>query len=403
MDSNLAKCFICDASCVAKCTNQGLYIAQTLTMPLISVLTKCLRTFVEVENEYFCCECVGKIAEYDKLAKLSLEIEAHLYRQYQNKPFRSSFLDDEYIGDQNEIRDKISDFFNFKQNVKGTNSCAKTTTVVDEIDLTTSPSEAAADDDEHETEQESNETVDVVANEALEFINQIEQNEEINQSDSSDNEYEELSENSEMNMKKNGNDGQSEGATEKNVQSPNQQTNTVKKCRTKRGRKRKIETKNNNNNSNNSNNNIQSSDPMRFACHVCGKTYKSKGALGTHMVKHSDNNPHGNAPQFPILNLIIIVQFIPQSACTICKKVFTQRLGLLRHIPIHTGEQQHQVNITRTQSDNFDFNSVIYSSVTSAVSASFTQHRTTCTRKCILMNVPKSVTFAMLNFVRVHT
>lgn len=293
MDSNLAKCFICDMSCDAKCTNQGLYIAQTLTMPLISVLTKCLRTFVEVENEYFCRECVRKIAEYDKLAKLSLGIEADLYRQYQNKPFRSGFLDDEFIGDQNEIRDKISDFFNFKPNIKIRNNSTKTTTVIDEIDLTTSPSDLAADD-EQQQEQESSESVDVVADEDVNFIKQIEQNElseRIDQSEDSDqSEYEdeeEFSENSELKSKDDENDGQSYEAAEENAQSASEeQPNIVKKRKTKRGRKRKQ--------TNNNNNSIQSGDPTPISCEICGRTYKSKGALGTHMVKHSANNPHGN-------------------------------------------------------------------------------------------------------------
>lgn len=297
MDSNLAKCFICDTNCDAKCTNQGLYIAQTLTMPLISVLTKCLRTFVEVENEYFCCECVRKIAEYDKLAKLSLNIEADLYRQYQNKPFRSSFLDDEFIVDQNEIREKISDFFDFKSTSRIRNNSTKATTVIDEIDLTTSPSDAAADD-EQQSEHELNETVDAVADEALNFIKQIEQNEQneqIVQSDQSEYEDEEFSENSELKSKNDENDGQSYDAAEENVQSADdEQTNIVKKRKSKRGRKRKQTNTNNNTNNNNNNNNIQSGDPTRVSCNVCGRTYKSKGALGTHMVKHSDNNPHGN-------------------------------------------------------------------------------------------------------------
>lgn len=320
MDSNLAKCFICDMSCDAKCTNQGLFIAQTLTMPLISVLTKCLRTFVEVENEYFCRECVGKIAEYDKLAKLSLDIEADLYRQYQNKPFRSGFLDDEFIVDQNEIRDKISDFFNFKPNLKIRNNSTKTTTVIDEIDLTTSPSDVASDDEqepepEPEPEQELNEPTDAVVDEDLNFIKQIEQNEQNEQSDQSEesdqSEYEdeEFSENSELKSKDDENDSQSYEATEENVQSTNdKQTNIVKKRKIKRGRKRKqanISNSNVSSNNNNNNNNIHSGDPTRISCDVCGRTYKSKGALGTHMVKHSDNNPHGNIRICPAFDILI--------------------------------------------------------------------------------------------------
>lgn len=300
MDSNLAKCFICDKDCDSKCTNQGLYIAQTLTMPLISVLTKCLRTFVEVENEYFCCDCVGKIAEYDKLAKLSLNIETDLYRQYQNKPFRSNFLDDEFIVDQNEIRDKISDFFDFKPNLRIRNNNTETGRVIDEIDLTTSPSDVA-DDEPDEEEQGLIETDNVVVDEALNYISRIEQTEQLNQSDpseQSENEEEEeeevFSDSSEIKLKDDDGDdvedSQRYNVAEKNVQSArNEQINVVKKRKTKRGRKRK---------QTNNNNNTQSGNLMSFSCNVCGRTYKSKGALGTHMVKHSDQNPHGNSRLF---------------------------------------------------------------------------------------------------------
>lgn len=177
MDSNLAKCFICDVVCVAKCTNQGSYIAQSLTMPLISVLTKCLRTFVEVENEYFCCDCVRKIKEYDNLAKLSLQIEADLYRQFQSKPFRTGFLDDEFIVDQNEIRD----FFNFKPNLSSANDNTQINKRVDEIDLTASPIDSIEKSNEStdimivkDLAKASTEDVQSVENNAVE-IEQLEQ------------------------------------------------------------------------------------------------------------------------------------------------------------------------------------------------------------------------------------
>lgn len=344
MDINLAKCFICDMDCDSKCTNQGLYIAQTLTMPLISVLTKCLRTFVEVENEYFCCECVRKIVEYDNLAKLSLEIETDLYRQYQNKPFRSNFLDDEFIVDQNEIRDKISDFFDFKPNLKFKNVTAKTTTVVDEIDLTIGPNDID-DDEPEEEEEELNEAVDIgdiqnieampVVFEQIEQIDQSEPNERDNED-----EDEVCSENSELKSKDDDDDADSWDAAVENIQSANeQQTNSAKKRKIKKVRKRRRRNINNNN--------TLSGDPARVSCDICGRTYQSKGALGTHMVKHSDQNPHGNIRQTLNLTLefMILLNFF-QTECVICKKVFTQRLGLLRHIPIHSGEQQYQVEST---------------------------------------------------------
>lgn len=314
METNLAKCFICNIDCDAKCTNQGLYIAQTLTMPLISVLTKCLRTFVEVESEYFCCECVRKIVDYDNLAKLSLDIETDLYRQYQNKPFRSNFLDDEFIVDQNEIRDKMNDFFDFKQSLKLRNiNNTKTTStgVVDEIDLTISTNDLDEDEDEDDDEEELNETDDIVA---VEDLNRVLQNIEaipvvIDQSESNvhvnEDEEEEFSD-----------------AIEENVQSADdQQINSTKKRKIKKVRKRK---RNNNNN-----NNTQST---RVSCDICGRTYLSKGALGTHMVKHSDQNPHGNTIRISLdftiysnlnFKFMVLLNFSSNRMCHLQKSLYT--------------------------------------------------------------------------------
>lgn len=293
MDSNLAKCFICDVVCVAKCTNQGSYIAQSLTMPLISVLTKCLRTFVEVENEYFCCDCVRKIKEYDNLAKLSLQIEADLYRQFQSKPFRTGFLDDEFIVDQSEIRD----FFNFKQNLSSANDNTQINKRVDEIDLTASPIDSIEKSNEStdimivkDLARASTENVQSVENDAVE-IEQLEQLE----LDSDEREIDDDVFPDNFDTKSNDDDDyfddvkshSSNAAAEQNVPpTRNKQTNIVKKRK-----KRKVRKANNNNNNDNS----QSGNSL-WSCDICGRSYKSKGALGTHMVKHSDQNPHGNVP-----------------------------------------------------------------------------------------------------------
>lgn len=97
MDTNLVKCFICDVECAVQENRLGLNIARTLTMPMTSVLAKCLRTIVESENEYFCGQCVKKIEDYDQLIQLSLQIETELYELYQKKPLESCYLLDAEI------------------------------------------------------------------------------------------------------------------------------------------------------------------------------------------------------------------------------------------------------------------------------------------------------------------
>lgn len=82
-------------------------------------------------------------------------------------------------------------------------------------------------------------------------------------------------------------------------------------------------------------------------CDICGRSYMSKGALSVHIIKHLKQSPHGNLieSEFDRKKLIkfeiIIFSYIE---CSICKKTFTQRIGLTRHMPIHTGEKKHQVN-----------------------------------------------------------
>lgn len=274
MDSNLVKCFICDVTCVAKSVNFGANIARTLTMPLISVLTKCLRTFVEVENEYFCCECTNKIEEYDNLARLSLQIETELYRQFQNKPFKSSFLDDELFVDQSEIRD----FLDNGRNEKITTSSSQTSG----IDLSSKSKPQSNNNDlnsetvnEITTSQKVGEDYNPEINEnstepdSIETLEQCEPNDENEPMEKSiiyDADEERQAEIARFiaRIKAKKKPGR------KCKQPPPTSTQTMKLKDWK----------------------IPSEGPL--TCDICGRSYKTKGALGVHMVKHSDSNPHGN-------------------------------------------------------------------------------------------------------------
>lgn len=85
METDLVNCFVCYASCVAKEKYLGSHIARLLTMPLSSLLSKCLQSIVQPDDEFFCGECSRKLEEYDQLVQLSLQIETELYEQFQNK------------------------------------------------------------------------------------------------------------------------------------------------------------------------------------------------------------------------------------------------------------------------------------------------------------------------------
>lgn len=106
MDSSIVKCFICNIDCIGENQYLGINIARTLTMPIASVLLKCLRAIVNVENEFFCTECVKKLEDYDQLIQLTLQIETELYELYRKKSMDSCYLlNTEIISDQNAIID----------------------------------------------------------------------------------------------------------------------------------------------------------------------------------------------------------------------------------------------------------------------------------------------------------
>lgn len=107
MASNLAKCFICDVDCLNDDRNIGINIARRLTMPIASIFSKCLRTVVEADSEYFCTDCVIKIEDYDQLVQLSLQIETELYELYQRKITDPCYLLDAEIIDDPEATELI--------------------------------------------------------------------------------------------------------------------------------------------------------------------------------------------------------------------------------------------------------------------------------------------------------
>lgn len=227
MDSTSSKCFICDVKCEAKDINLASNIAKTLSMPLILVLTKCLRTFFdEIENEYFCCDCIRKIEEYDRLTTLSMNIENELYHQFQNKPFKvfENQIDqrEQEVVLNAETNDKTEDH-HIALSIDGNDVIIKS----EQNGLEDEPTE-----DEIFVESLTNEIMSTHPTYQSEYVQTIKKTK-----------------------------------VKKDLEN---------KLKSKRKRLKNLKISTN-----------------RLTCDICGRSYKSKGALGIHMVKHTKSNPHG--------------------------------------------------------------------------------------------------------------
>lgn len=299
-------------------------------MPLIAVLTRVLRTFdTEAEgNEYFCCECVQKITEYDNLVRLSSQIESDLNEKFEHKPVKSTgLLDDDIFVDQNEIRDflefqsrldlncnrqiskneivdltaatpsacndgrpeklaKATEFATVKNTRQTCNKqSAGTIALLDELkhfdDVPGLEIIAVVDHLNDGGDVQRVETIAVEIEQMEQLLSNVQQNEddEFFESSAESDEYDVTDDSDSDSI------GQIDDVAEESGQSTNnnEQTNVAEKRKTKTVRKR--------NSNKNRSPNITQSGPL--SCDICGRTYKSKGALHIHMVKHSDQNPHG--------------------------------------------------------------------------------------------------------------
>lgn len=101
-DTNLPKCFICDGSIPSSDECLGSAVAQTVMTSVAKILEMCLQhLFAEIDNEFFCFDCIQKIQHYDQLAQLSKQIESELFEAYQRKSLNNYFIvDDTYDDDE---------------------------------------------------------------------------------------------------------------------------------------------------------------------------------------------------------------------------------------------------------------------------------------------------------------
>lgn len=287
MDSHLGKCFICDVECSVDDRNVGINIARRLTMPIASVLTKCLRTVVDTENEYFCAECVIKIEDYDQLIQLSLQIETELYELYQRKLTTDScyLLDAEIIVEPDAMNDEL---------IKPEKMKLENETILSE------PST-----------EEFNETFDGMV---VEYLDDYEtQSDDVNLAEDQEETVAAIEES---------NENSSEPTIEQST-TPKMPTSRPKRKKgsikqgvtTKTKMKPKTEPSSESPSEQSTENNtkchlcsfvgenrleleehktIKHIDEIkRLVCDICGRTYKSKSALCVHLGMHNGRNSHG--------------------------------------------------------------------------------------------------------------
>lgn len=328
METILTKCFICDVACVALEKYLGINVARNITLPIKTILTKCLRETVESEKEYFCAECAKKIEEYDQIIQLSLQIETELYELYHKKMNESCYLlDAEIIVGANGTNNSID-----LENRTSHDELNDSTTHPDEEDETDNSHyddmvveylyecEPHENDSEYSAEQKTFFKPETKMNRTHKIIIDKTLN-RLDDSDSAGN-------------------GKSSKKVKQKKASPKTLTDKKKKLPV-----RKVQDKQTSDATHKTDgfanrkkcdfitkdyDEIQQHEDAhkddegeRVACDICGRSYKSKSALSIHIGIHSGKSPH---------------------ECHICGKQFTQRGALVRHMPIHTGEKPHQVS-----------------------------------------------------------
>lgn len=245
MDAILAKCFICDVACVAHEKYLGLNIARTLTMPMVNILDKCLRAHIDVEKEIFCAECAKKIEEYDQLVQLSLQIETELYELYHKKVVTEScyLIDAEVIDpDKNSLSESLED----------ENNCNYDGMMIEYLDdhdfnSISEPAEESRTDSKSELGEEEDDEIDGEEERA---------------------EEEEISSPTRRKSKRNSDSNTKIDQVSVNVYK-------CKKCDFESLEYDEYQ-----------DHRTEHGTEERFVCDICGRSYKSKSALTSHIVNH---------------------------------------------------------------------------------------------------------------------
>lgn len=294
-DTILPKCFICDGTIPSKDECMGTAVAQTVMLSVAKILELCLQhLFAEIDNEFFCPDCIQKIQHYDQLVQLSKQIESELFEAYQRKSLNNYFIvedtyDDDETIEMNAAEDVILD--------DSTDAEAETITTTrigkcdEEVQL---PEEDGTTDFETAGQQLSN-------NVKLEIEHVL----------PSDGKYSTRSQ-------------RSRTKKEPEVVKPTKRNPTKTPKLTKREYKCPVCKAPCRNRSDRSNHikTVHGEEKCELVCDICGQSYRSKRALDIHVDMHKGISPH---------------------ECKICGKKFTQKGALVRHMPLHTGEKPYQV------------------------------------------------------------
>lgn len=278
METNIAKCFICDVECTAEDRFLGTNISRTLTMSMTAMLAKCLRTILDTENEYFCGDCISKIEEYDQVIQMSVQIENELYEMFRKKPVY--LLDAEIITDQNAIDDALLESENLNVSKEATQGDVS----IEELD------ESYELDDEMVVEyledyETQSEDADLMSepNQMPAIVK-----EELNTStDDKTNTGKKPPGRKAKNKKRNVKSGTNKKKTDKRKAEPPKAVETkleCQECQFTAATREELE-------EHRAFNHID--EIKRLACEICGRTYKSKSALCVHVGMHNGRNSHG--------------------------------------------------------------------------------------------------------------
>lgn len=290
-DSNLPKCFICDGIVPSKDECVGAAVGQTVMLSVARILEMCLQhLFTEIDNEFFCPDCIQKIQHYDQLVQLSKQIEGELFEVYQRKSLNNYFIvDDTYDDDgtidmnaaEEVVLDEATDAEDDPLTKRIGSKCAE---------------EVMEEDDENDFVA----TVETMKNVKLEIEHVL----------LIEGKYSTRSQRNRMKKESEEVKPPQRTPTRTAKSKREYKCPTCKApCRNRSDRSNHIKT-------------AHGGEKCELVCDVCGQSYKSKRALDIHVDMHKGISPH---------------------ECNICGKKFTQKGALVRHMPLHTGEKPYQV------------------------------------------------------------
>lgn len=287
-DKNLPKCFVCDGIVTSKDECQAMTVSQTVMLSIEKILEMCLQhLFAEIDNEFFCPDCIQKIQQYDHLVQLSKQVESELFEAYQRKSLNNYFIVEEAYDDDETI------------DMNSTEEVVLVETIATRLEKCEQEDVQVLEEDDA-TEYE---TIDQPTKNVKLEIEHVLPREGKYSTRSLHNPTKMESEDVKPTIKR------------KPTRTPKLMKREYKcpvckaPCRNRSDRSNHIKT-------------VHGEEKCELVCDICGQTYRSKRALDIHVDMHKGISPH---------------------ECNICGKKFTQKGALVRHKPLHTGEKPYQV------------------------------------------------------------